>query len=146
MFAPIKYHGKMLADGGLSDPVPVDAVRTMGADVVIAVNVESGYFYEPVEKVPILAAIPMHSINILRHNITFHSLKTADVVISPDTPNTGLIGWNYFFDKQKASALIYAGEKAAEKMLPEIEELIRKKQEKRVGRLRKIFNYLKTMN
>lgn len=130
VFAPITYKKKLLADGGLSDPVPVDAVRSMGADIVIGVNVESGYFYEPIEKVPNLAGIPMHSVNVLRHNLTFQSLKTADVIISPVTPYTGLVGWDYFFNKEKASSIIKAGEKAAEKAIPEIEELIRKKQQK----------------
>lgn len=124
VFAPVKYHNKLLADGGLSDPVPVDAVRKMGADIVIAVNVETGYFYEPVKDIPALTGIPMHTVNILRHNITFHSLKTADVVISPDTPNTGLVGWKYFFDNKKAESIIKAGEKATEKIIPEIRKLI----------------------
>ncbi|MBI1863054.1 patatin-like phospholipase family protein [Candidatus Microgenomates bacterium] len=34
----IEYDGRFLADGGLSNPVPVDVVRAMGADIVIAVN------------------------------------------------------------------------------------------------------------
>jgi NTE family protein len=142
VFTPVKYHNRLLADGGLSDPVPVDAVRKMGADIIIAVNVESGYFFEPVDKVPRLAGIPMHSVNILRHNITFHSLKTADIVISPTTPYTGLIGWNYFFDSKKAASIIKAGEKAAEKMLPEIERLIADKQQQE-GRFKRFLSFFR---
>lgn len=145
VFTPVKYHNRLLADGGLSDPVPVDAVRKMGADIVIAVNVESGYFYEPVEKIPMLAGIPMHSVNILRHNITFHSLKTADIVISPTTPYTGLIGWNYFFDSEKAASIIKAGEKAAEKMLPEIKALIKQKH-KQPSRWERLQSYFSRIN
>ncbi len=146
VFAPVKYNNKLLADGGLSDPVPVDAVRKMGADIVIAVNVESGYFYEPVKNIPALTGIPMHSVNILRHNITFHSLKTADVVISPTAPNTGLVGWKYFFDKKKAESIIKAGEKAAEKAMPRIKELIEEKQkeQKKKDGFRKFFLFFKS--
>jgi NTE family protein len=145
VFTPVNYDKKLLADGGLSDPVPVEVVRKMGADLVIAVNVESGYFYEPVEKIPALAGIPMHSVNILRHNITLQSLKTADVVISPSTPNTGLVGWKYFFDKKKAEAMIKAGESAAEKVLPEIEELIRKKSQKKPSRWERFASSIRRM-
>ncbi len=146
IFQPVQYKTKLLADGGLSDPVPVNAVRLMGADIVIAVNVESGYFYEPVAKIPPLAGLPMHSINVLRHNLTFQSLKTADIVISPNTPYTGLVGWDYFFDNKKAQAMIKAGEEAARKALPRIEELIieqqLKEKNKKTG-IRKFFSFHK---
>jgi len=38
MFTPVKINGKWMVDGGLSNPVPVSLCRAMGADVVIAVN------------------------------------------------------------------------------------------------------------
>ncbi len=124
VFRPVELGKQILADGGLSNPVPVSVVREMGADLVIAVNVEPSYFYKPIESLPPLTGIPAHSVNILRHNLTFHSLKTADIVISPDTPVRSLVGWDYFFDREKARAVIAAGEKAAEKAIPEIRRLV----------------------
>lgn len=38
IFSPIRLHGQLLADGGLSNPVPVSLCRALGADVTIAVN------------------------------------------------------------------------------------------------------------
>ncbi len=38
VFTPFKMHEQWLVDGGLSNPVPVSLCRAMGADVVIAVN------------------------------------------------------------------------------------------------------------
>ncbi len=38
LFAPFKLDGKWLVDGGLVDPVPIALCRAMGAEVVIAVN------------------------------------------------------------------------------------------------------------
>lgn len=38
LFAPLKQDGQYLFDGGLVNPVPVSLTRAMGADVVIAVN------------------------------------------------------------------------------------------------------------
>lgn len=38
MFTTREYQGRTLVDGGLVDPVPVDVVRDMGADKVIAVD------------------------------------------------------------------------------------------------------------
>ncbi len=42
LFSPVRVHGRWLVDGGLVDPVPVGLVRAMGADVVIAVDLNSG--------------------------------------------------------------------------------------------------------
>jgi NTE family protein len=38
VFTPVQFNGRWLVDGGLSNPVPVSLCRAMGADVVIAVN------------------------------------------------------------------------------------------------------------
>ena len=41
LFPPVKDGGRWLVDGGLVNPVPVSACRALGADVVIAVNLNS---------------------------------------------------------------------------------------------------------
>jgi len=38
VFTPVRCNGRVLADGGLVNPVPVSAVRAMGAEAVIAVD------------------------------------------------------------------------------------------------------------
>jgi NTE family protein len=38
LFAPTERDGRLLVDGGVMNPVPVDVVRDMGADVVVAVT------------------------------------------------------------------------------------------------------------
>ncbi len=38
IFVPYEYNGRILVDGGVVAPVPVDTVRSMGADVVIAID------------------------------------------------------------------------------------------------------------
>lgn len=38
IFTPVRIDGRVLIDGGLVNPVPVDATRKMGADIVIAVD------------------------------------------------------------------------------------------------------------
>ncbi len=41
LFPAIKHHDRWLIDGGLVNPVPVSLCRALGADVVIAVNLNS---------------------------------------------------------------------------------------------------------
>jgi len=38
IFTPVKYQDYYLVDGGVVDPVPVDVVQMMGADIIIAVS------------------------------------------------------------------------------------------------------------
>ena len=41
LFSPVKHQDRWMLDGGLVNPVPVSACRAMGADVVIAVNLNA---------------------------------------------------------------------------------------------------------
>ena len=41
LFTPVKRDGRWLVDGGLVNPVPVSLCRAMGADIVIAVDLNS---------------------------------------------------------------------------------------------------------
>ena len=41
LLTPVHYRGKTLVDGGLVNPVPVSLARAMGADVVIAVDLNA---------------------------------------------------------------------------------------------------------
>jgi NTE family protein len=41
MFPAVQHQGRWLVDGGLVNPVPVSLCRAMGADIVIAVNLNS---------------------------------------------------------------------------------------------------------
>jgi len=38
IFVPVSLENRLLVDGAMVNPIPVNAVRTLGADVVIAVN------------------------------------------------------------------------------------------------------------
>lgn len=41
LIAPVKHDGRWMLDGGLVNPVPVSACRALGADIVIAVNLNA---------------------------------------------------------------------------------------------------------
>ena len=40
-FTPVEWDGKLLTDGGTADNMPVDVVREMGADIVIAIDIST---------------------------------------------------------------------------------------------------------
>ena len=129
-FQPVHYEGRLLADGGLSQPVPSNVVRSMGADIVIAVNLDtiSGPGWD--KEIPPLSSVPMHSINILRHHLALQSSQTADIIIAPEVYQVGLIGWDYFFNIDKVNGLIDEGHAKTEMIMPRLKQLIEEKQEK----------------
>jgi NTE family protein len=56
LLTPVHYRGKTLVDGGLVNPVPVSLARAMGADVVIAVDLNAdliGRHLKPEEPEPL---------------------------------------------------------------------------------------------
>jgi NTE family protein len=130
--SPVSYEGKLLADGGLSNPVPVEIVRKMGADIVVAVNLDSNFIENPEDKGKIISfsRIPVHSINILRYHLALHSAKTADFVLEPKVYIGGIIGWKDFFDTNRVKEMIKKGEEEAEKIIPSLKKLILNEQKK----------------
>ncbi len=84
-FAPAEIGGRLLVDGGLVDNLPVDVVRRMGADIVIAVNIGTPLL--PRDELGSILGIGMQMLNILtEQNVrsSIASLKASDVLIVPD--------------------------------------------------------------
>lgn len=63
LFTPVIDGEKFLVDGGVLDPVPVEAARNLGADIVIAVDLISDYktFSEDIGTKRILKDLPFHT-------------------------------------------------------------------------------------
>ncbi len=122
VFESVKLNNRLLTDGGLSLPVPVDIVKKMGADITIAVNLDANYFINGNNKNTKLGfyKIANNSINTLRHHLASWNVKNADVIIDPQF---GDIHWDKFLDGED---IILAGEKATKKILPQLKKLLNK--------------------
>lgn len=80
-FEPVRVSGRLLADGGILNNVPVDVAREMGADVVIAVSVGAPERHKPYET---LGAVANRAIDLMMQDLAKPRLLQADVVILPD--------------------------------------------------------------
>ncbi len=118
-FEPVQLGQHLLVDGGISDNVPIDVVRKMGADIVIAVDV--GTPLEPRDKLKTLVDITaqLSGLLVVRNAATqIATLTDRDVLI---TPNLGSdITSSSFDDVARAIPIGYAG--ASEKR-PQLERL-----------------------
>ena len=120
VFKPVEIDGKTLADGGLSAPVPVEIVRGMGADIIIAINLDKHYHDE--EWKPGWYDIANDSLNILRHHLALSNVASADMVINIDVGKN-----NYWYQFINGQDKILTGEKATKEILPRLQEIINQK-------------------
>jgi NTE family protein len=82
-FEPIKYQGKTYVDGFLTECVPVKAVRSMGADFIIAVDLIHSW-QNPRFKTSNIYTVAIKSILIAAINsFSLTPEDGADVIISP---------------------------------------------------------------
>ena len=82
--APLEYQGKLLVDGGLTDNLPVDVARAMGADIVIAVNLGTPLMKR--ESLTSLLGVTSQMLNILtEQNVraSLAALRPTDILIEP---------------------------------------------------------------
>ncbi len=89
LFKPVARDGRWLADGGLDNPLPVKVCRDMGADYVIAVDVNLGQPLAPecaTEGMPSLWTIFTQTCRIVENNWTDRILRSSppDVLLQPD--------------------------------------------------------------
>ncbi|QQS60906.1 MAG: patatin-like phospholipase family protein [Candidatus Moraniibacteriota bacterium] len=119
VFKPTEKEGKILADGGLSSPVPARIVRGMGADIVIAVNLDKHYLN--IQWKPGWYDIANDSLRILRHHLALLNSESADITIEINLEKNR---WYTFVNGQDK---ILFGEKATKNILPQLKKLIKEK-------------------
>jgi NTE family protein len=107
-FAPAEIGDQLYLDGGIVRNLPVDVVRGMGADVVIAVNLEAPLATRDQLNSALTVTLQMIDI-LLKGNVNeqLATLTETDVLILPDLKGYSSAGFD------KAPALIPIGEKAA---------------------------------
>jgi NTE family protein len=115
LFEPVRREGRLLVDGGLTDNLPVDAARALGAEFVIAVDVMPPLdgTYEPKD---------IRDVVLLSWNIVERAREPgrarADFVITPDVVRLSLSDLSQF---QEA---FDAGVTAARAALPALLEAL----------------------
>ena len=118
VFTPLAGpNGHFFVDGGVSSPLPIDVVRAMGADIVIAVDLIGcgGTYPRP----PLTAmGFAIRSALALIKSATRNQASQADVVIKPQIAHLrpDQIG--------KRDEFILLGEAAANSMIDKIRELL----------------------
>lgn len=115
IFVPVEIGGKKYVDGGLVSPIPVSTAKSMGADIVIAVDISA----RPKNaKSMNLWGLLDQTINIMGQQSINNELKQADVVIQPEIGHLGVL------DLEARNESILEGERAAQRQMPKIKKII----------------------
>lgn len=134
VFQPVERDGRILVDGGVGSPVPVEIVRKMGADIVIAVNLDKHYVDDDWRSG--LLDIAQDSMNITRHYLSFYQSREADIVMNLD------LGSNKWYDFVNGQNKILTGETMMKKEIPYLQELMDSKRKSSLG---KFFDFIKNV-
>ncbi len=110
-------NGRQLVDGGLVAVIPSTVARSLGADIVIAVDVNGAgaTFIGPSSSV---IGVLFQSMLVVQKTASHYQLQSSDLVIQPKVSN---IRWD---EMGRADELIAAGYEAALESIPRIRELI----------------------
>lgn len=118
VFKPVRMDGRLLVDGGVVDRVPVSVVREMGADIVIAVDVNRYVEFQPVVNI---LDVMFQTLDIMERKILSAKVLDTEVLIRP---KVGHISPAHF---HRVDELVQAGEEAAEAAISRIGYILRNK-------------------
>jgi NTE family protein len=110
-------HGRQLIDGGVVANIPTVAARFLGAELVIAVDVNSEgakFLSAPTSIIGVL----IQSMMVVQRTASTHQLQAASIVISP---SVGHIRWD---EMSRADELIKLGEQSARSQIESIKQLL----------------------
>ncbi len=128
---PVQIDGRLLADGGWINAVPVETAIAKGADFVIAVDVSRsiGEFEEPASGLDIVFRCD----TISRYALSTEKMRRADIVLSPDVRHL------HWADFSEADEVISRGREELERNIDAIKSALKK------ARRRTFFGYRKTL-
>jgi NTE family protein len=115
VFKPVSYRQRWLVDGGIVDNVPTDVAKTLGADIILCVNVPA----ELAGNAPgnVLTTLNQ-ALYIQGQVIVQERLALADVLIQPRVSGVNT------FDLWKGKECVSAGEDAARRAMPQLKKVL----------------------
>lgn len=118
VFDPWEIDGRLLIDGGMVSNMPVETAKELFPGYpVIAINLTSEL--EPREKLNTVLSVINQSITILTMQNVQREAELADLLINPGVKEYPILGTS------ASEEIIQQGRDAAEKVLPELRELVK---------------------
>lgn len=120
VFVPVELGDKLLIDGGTLNNFPVDVVKKMGADIIIGIDLSTGW--KKKDDLYSMSNMVSQLINIMGKETYLVNRDKTDLYINPDlkgyTPSS--------FQRTAIDTMIARGETAARNLWPELLKLRKK--------------------
>jgi len=115
VYSPVKYKGRLITDGGVTDNYPVEEIRRRGVELVIGVDVQD----------TLMTGKELNSLTDIMLQISnFRTIKDmeskkplTDVFIRPDIKRFSVVGFD------EGQAIIKEGEEGARKQLEQLKSI-----------------------
>lgn len=117
VFTPVRLGNMVLIDGGVINNYPVDVARSMGADVIIGVDVQSEL--KPADELGNAGDMLGQLIDLMGQDKYIENLKATDVHIKVDVKGYSAAS----FSASAIDTLIFRGEEAANRQIRPLMEL-----------------------
>lgn len=118
-FRPVQLYGRIMVDGGVIDPIPVDVAKKYNPKMIIAVDLTENL---PDSLPKNLFGVAKRSLEIVHRIQSRLAIRNADVVIQPTLPYMGM------FDEGFEEQLYQSGRQAARDLIPQIKEFMARNQ------------------
>jgi NTE family protein len=128
-YTPVTVNGRMMVDGGLVGHIPASVARLMGANLVIAVDVNSQHL--PIPPPTHLFTVMSQALSVMGRSAVQYLYADADIVIRPQIDQVRPD------DLSKAAEMIAAGEEAARRLIDKIKQSL---EPRRQGLFKRIFS------
>jgi NTE family protein len=116
LFEPVRIGEREFVDGGLVSPVPVRVARSLGADLVIAVDISAKPRFQETDSLP---RVLLQAFAIMSQHLAAPELREADIALAPAVGDRGSAD---FSDRIGAMAL---GAQAMRAALPALQQRLR---------------------
>jgi NTE family protein len=117
VIAPALLYGRILIDGGVIEPVPVETAKKFKPKMIIAIDINNA---PPKTKPRNLLELSYRALWISYYNLSRMQSAQADIDIHPDLNGHGL------FEDHRKEELYQLGRKAALQALPQIQYKLKK--------------------
>lgn len=122
IFPPVCLGERVLVDGGLLDPLPVDVASEMGAGVVVGVKLSGGPGTVRLDEIseegdarpPSVVGTIMRAIELVQTHVSRELEQTATIVVTPE------IGGGTLRNFKSGRQYIEAGDRCVEEALPRL--------------------------
>ena len=121
VFLPVVIEGAHYVDGELVAPVPIRVAKQLGADIVIAVDVQAR-----LDEAPAMPFYPAEwlSMGVLKRRLVDTEVDDTTILVQP------MLSYYAGFSNQYKRTLIAAGEAAITEVLPKLQQLIQPEDQK----------------